>query len=220
MGPQMAAAITEQFRINPGRRDEFLEIAREQKALAERLGAKVAFRQTTFGGEASGVIIASALFEDPQQRAKALEQLAQEATIPVREMIQSADPAATFLGRVMLNEITPNPQPGIPPLSRLLVALTFRPAPGHWPEVQAALAEAQELHEGLGARVHVWLPQFAGTATGTFIYTTGHDGWAAQSEYNAKLQEANQGQPGPLLRLGLSGVLTPVSSAAAVLMDL
>jgi hypothetical protein len=82
------------------------------------------------------------------------------------------------------------------------------------------VAEAQELHESLGAQVIVWQPVLAGTATGTIINTQGHDGWEVRSEYDAKLQEANQGQPGPLARLIQSGVLTIESSAASVLIDL
>ena len=135
-------------------------------------------------------------------------------------MAQSANPAATLVSRSMVSEITPRPSGGIPPALPITTVVSYQIASGQLDLVQAGTAEAQDLHESLGAQVSVWAPLFAGTNSGTIAYLMGFEGWTARAQFGAKLTERNQGRPGPLARLIRSGALTIVSSSLSVPVEL
>lgn len=208
-----------QLLVQPGRREEFLEVVGRAKARNEGLGAQVRVRQTLFGGESSGQITIASLFESEEAHAEFTDKLRQTQDHPLMVMFQSADPPAMSVSRILAVEITPKPSGKIPAVKPVGTSNIFRPAAGHTDEVRAALAKAQELHESLGATFTVWRPLYAGSNAGTLNVLQSHDSFGARAQFAAKLRDANQGQVGPLGQLIRSGAITPVASSLTVEVD-
>ena len=154
----MAVAHVASYEVMPGRRDEFVDIAGETDEVIERVGGRIELRRALLAGEASDQITRVTLFPDPQSRATALDVLSQSPPPRMREMALSADPPARLVSRSMLTEITlrpaeERPADGLPARSRVISLYVLAPLPGRYEEVEATIAEAQSLHERLGARV-------------------------------------------------------------------
>ena len=220
----MAVAHVARYEAMPGRRDELVEIIGEADDVIERVGGRIELRRAVLAGEGSDQISRVTLFPDPQSRATALDVLSQSPPPRLREMVASADPPARLVSRVMLTEVTPRPvesgpAEGLPARSRVISLYVLAPLPGRYEEVEATIAEAQALHEGLGARVHAWLATMAGAETGRIGYALGHDTFSAAAETMRRAREASAatGRPGPLARLIRGGHC--VGSSASMLIE-
>ena len=211
----MAVATLGQFRVGQGRDQEFLKILGETKALNESLGAVVLVRRTIFGGENAGMITLGALYESAESHAAFMEKLRGQESHPLFVMNQSTNPPATLVARSMALEITPKPSGGIPVQKPVSTLALFRRS-GNFDEMMAALAQAQELFESLGAVVTMWRPLYAGSNAGTISLLQGHDSFTTRAQFATKLVEANQGQGGPIGQLIRTGAITPVSSSLSV----
>ena len=209
----MAVAHVARHEVMPRRRDELVDIAGETDEVIERVGGRIELRRAMLAGEASDQITRVTLFPDPQSRATALDVLSQSPPPRMREMAASPDPPARLVSRSMLTEITLRQAEGrpaegrrpdgLPERSRVISLYVLAPLPGRYDEVEAAIAEAQSLHESLGARVHVWMATMADAETGRIGYALGHDSFSAAAETMRRAREASAaaGRPGPLARL-------------------
>ena len=136
----MVAAILSAYQVAPGRREEVIETLRETKTVYDGLGGKYQVRQTTAGGEASGRILTVLSFESPAARATFIDRLLeQQQIVPILAALEAANPRATLVTRYFSNEVNPRPDGDIPPASKVVAANSYRIAPGHFADFDAAL---------------------------------------------------------------------------------
>lgn len=216
----MVAATVTQYQVSPGRREEFIEALGKAKTGAEGRGANVHIRQTAAGGEASGRLSRVLRFENGAARAAFLDQRRERQQPGSLEgVMQAADPPATLVARYWLTELNPQPDGEIPAAPNVLLANSYRFMPGHFAEADAALAAFQSQAESVGQRATIWLLVNAGMNSGVRAVTGGFDSFRALSEFVQRLQERNEGGPGPLTRAVQSGTLELVNQATSTLVE-
>jgi len=104
----MALAQVAQFRIVPGRNQEFIANVATGKKIHERLGAQVRVWTALVAGPNSGMVSYVIEHKDWASYASFNEKLATDAEWQqfVGSVLQRADPSGLFQGAVLANEIT------------------------------------------------------------------------------------------------------------------
>ena len=104
----MAVAQVFQFRINPGRNQEFNAQVAEAKGHAERLGARVRVWQATMAGPNTGLVSYVIEHKDMAAFATFADKLAADSGWQAFvAKIFTANPTATAISAALANEVTP-----------------------------------------------------------------------------------------------------------------
>ena len=105
----MALAQVAQFRMVPGRNQEFVANVATAKKIHERLGAQVRVWTALVAGPNSGMVSYVIEHNDWASFASFNEKLAADSEWQqfVGSVLQRADPSGLFQGAVLANEITP-----------------------------------------------------------------------------------------------------------------
>jgi hypothetical protein len=210
-----AAATTEQIQVHPGREDEFIAAVRAQTELSGKHGGTSVLRQAMFAGPTSGTYRPITVYEDGAARAAAIDAFRQEASIPLRDFLRSANPGGVSLGRAMLSGIGEAPAAG----GAGAVNLTFvlQPQPGHQANILAAIPESLEGITKNGATASAWQTFAAGPGSNNIALGVSADNMAAlQSAMDATVAAG----PSTLVQLAQSGADELQSSSVSVRADL
>ena len=104
----MAVAQVFQFRINPGRNQEFNAQVAEGKKHQERLGGRVRVWQATAAGPNTGLVSYVIEHKDLAAFASFVDKLNADAEwLAFAAKIFTANPSGTLMSAVLANEITP-----------------------------------------------------------------------------------------------------------------
>ncbi|MDP3766735.1 MAG: NIPSNAP family protein [Dehalococcoidia bacterium] len=105
----MALAQVAQFRITPGKAQEFAANVAAAKKIHERLGAQVRVWNAIVGGPNSGIVSYVMEHKDWASFASFNEKLAADSEWQqfAANVLQRADPSGQFQGAVLANEMTP-----------------------------------------------------------------------------------------------------------------
>jgi hypothetical protein len=215
----MVAAIVAALQVTQGRREELIEALGKANTHAEGLGANMQLRSTSIGGETAGRLTRIFLFENEAARAAYQDRVREEPPSPLAAVMQAADPPATLVARSYMNEVSAQPNTEIPAAAPVMSATSFRLAPGHSAEANSALMAAVSLRESLGGKASQWQLMSAGANTGLRVLSVQFDSFSAMAELNAKVQERNEGSPGPVALALQSGTLSIERSGLSTLVE-
>lgn len=104
----MAVAQVTQFRISPGKNQEFTAQVAEAKGHHERLGARVRVWQATAAGPNSGIVSYVVEHQDLAAFAAFSDKLGKDAQwLAFVAKVFTANPSGTLTSSALANEITP-----------------------------------------------------------------------------------------------------------------
>ena len=210
-----AAATTGQIQVHPGRDDEFIAAVRAQTELSGKHGGTSVLRQAMFAGPTSGTYRLITVYEDSAARAAAIDAFRQQASVPLRDFLRSANPGGVSLGRAMLNGIGETPAGGGGGAVNLTFVLQMQP--GHQADILAAIPESLEGITKNGATATAWQTFAAGPGSNNIVLGVSADNMAAlQSAMDATVAAG----PSTLVELAQSGAAELQSSSVSVRVDL
>jgi hypothetical protein len=211
----MAVASQTQWRVTPGKQQEFMTNITQAKKIHQRLGGKVRVFLNSFGGPDTGTLVyriehadmaTFAAFSDRMQADPEWQQLWSSVQ-------GQSGPVATMTANSLLVEM---PLPGgsgaVDAPSGAMAVVILQPAPGRQQQLQADIADAARIVESTGGRVRVWQAAWAGPRAGTFIITTSSADIGAFAASYQKLQASSEWQQFQA-RAAASGNLTLLSQS-------
>lgn len=102
----MTAGYLVRFKVMPGRMEEFLAVQREEKTIAEELGAQVRTQLVNIGGTNTGMIQYLLFFDSAAQRGQFFQDYSSNpARGATGRATQTTNPMATVESSMLLNEI-------------------------------------------------------------------------------------------------------------------
>lgn len=208
----MSASLIYTTNVVPGCENEAFSVLRATKSyLGELTRGEVALYRTVYGGDASGRIIVLISFSDAAARAAAADSmLADGGNNPSVQALRSPNPPITWWTGGMLRSMNAADEPA--PQAAVRSVIVFRSAPGRQAEIEAALTEAVNRHEGLGAQASVSVMEASGPSAGLYTYVVPFANMVAlhdfESRNTASIEEKG---PPPTVQASAAGAMSLVS---------
>ena len=217
----MAVQSITQYRIVPGGGKAFFSAMAEEQALRTRQGAVASLRMIIVGGEATDIIGQILAFPTAAARAAAMDEAMKDPDeSPLVYALRAADPPASVLGRIYLNEFPETEL--VPAAPAVVTTLRWRINPGRLLEGEAAMLDVRRIQSEAGGDAHLWTLNAAGPSTGERWMSVGNASWAESEERIARVMAgvAARGTRGPMTTVFESGAVVPLGVTMSVLVEL